>query len=346
MIRISSTSLLALLLATPAMADDTYPKFSADFVVEIENDYTFSSTDPSAELNDTFTTTEGALSLELAKGTSINATVLLEPVQDADNDRFFDDHGLYAEELFLYQDFGSAALTLGKFNPAFGAAWDIAPGIFGVDFAEDYEITERLGGALSIPFDAAGGAHEFTFAAFFADVTVLSNSAFQDRGRTRSQDGGVSNTQSPESFAFSVAGAFGDTGYNAGLQYQSRGEGDAFDQSGVVLGLTQEVSLGGDSAVELLAEAAYFPHFDGAEESALITTLGAAAPVGPVTLSGVYALRDLEGAPADHLATATAEIDLFDGLNAGIGYRYGREESETNHTLGVLLVYEFGVSSQ
>lgn len=346
MIRMSCASVLAILLATPVMADGTYPKFSADFTVEIENDYTFSSTDPSAELNDTFTTTEGAFVLEIIEGTSFNATVLFEPVLDPMDDRFFEDHGLYVEELFFRQDFGGVALTLGKFNPSFGSAWDIAPGIYGVDFAEDYEITERIGGALTTPFEAIGGEHEFSFAVFAADTTFLSNSAIQDRGRTRERDGGVSNTQSLESFTFSLAGLVGDTGYNAGFQYQSRGQGDAFDQSGFVLGLTQAVPLGGDDALELLAEAAYFPHFDGAEESAFVGTLGIAAPVGPVTLSGVYAIRDVEAAPTDHLGTATAEIDLFDGMTAGLGYRYGQEAGETNHTLGVLLVYEFGVSTE
>ncbi len=344
MTRLTGTGLIALLcIGTNAIAQESYPRISGEFAIEIENDYTFSATDNAAELNDLFATVEGALALEFTAQTSLNATLVFEPVQDAVDDRVFEDHGLYAEELFLQHDFDMAALKVGKFNPAFGAAWDIAPGIYGTDFAEDYEIAERIGAGVAIPFDAFEGAHELSMATFFADTTFLSESAFENRGRTTRGAGGVSNTESPESFAVSLAGTFGATGYNAGVQYQTRGEGDAFDQSGFVLGVTHALAFGDDTAVELLAEAAYFPHFDGAEERAFYTSLGAAAPIGPITVSAVYGLRDVENADTDHLATTSAEMEIFDGLSAGLGYRFGREDGETAHTFGALLVYEFGI---
>lgn len=336
--------LAAIVMGTGASAEDGFPKFTADFSVELESDYTFSSTDPAAELIDTYATIGAGLSLEFETGTSLNASLVFEPVLDPVDDRFFEDHGLYVEELFLQQEVEGVVFKLGKFNPLFGAAWDLAPGIYGSGFAEDYELTERIGGEIALPFDAMGAEHELTVAVFAADTTALSESVFQDRGLTRSGSGGVSNTRSPESFAFSLAGAFGDTGYNLGLQYQSKGTGDTHDQSGVVFGLTQAVPIGDDAAMELLAEAAYFPHFDGAEESALIGTIGAAAPIGPVTLSGVYAVRDVEAADTDHLATTTVDFEIYDGVSAGIGYRFGREGGESSHTVGFLIGYEFGVS--
>ena len=344
MIRTTCASLLAAGLTLPAWADETFPNFSADFVIEIQNDYTFSSTDPAAELNDTFATIETALSLAITGEASINATLLFEPVLGPADDRFFEDHGFYAQELFFQYDFGAAALIFGKFNPAFGSAWDIAPGIYGVDFAEDYELTEQIGASLNVPFEAAGGEHEFTLSAFMADRTILSNSAVQDRGRTNGRDGGPANTQSPESIAASLSGAFGGTGYNLGVQYLGEGQGDADNQSGVVLGLTQAIGIG-DGDIELLAEGAYFPHFGGAEASLFVGTFGASVPIGPASLSGVYAVRDAEGAPTDHLATTSVEFEVIDGLTAGLGYRFGREGGETGHTLGALLVYEFGVTA-
>ncbi|MEO1494981.1 MAG: hypothetical protein AAFV19_22785 [Pseudomonadota bacterium] len=346
MIRPTCAAALVCIAATSAFADGHLPVFTADFALELENDFTFSSTDPDAEINDTFATLEGALSLAFSTGTSLNATVLFEPVLDAEDDRFFEDHGLFAQELFLAQEFEGGNVIFGKFNPAFGSAWDLAPGIFGVDFAEDYELTERLGAAITLGFDAFEGEHEFSLAAFSADTTFLSSSAVEDRGRLRGQDGGVSNTQSPASFAVSLAGAFGDTGYNAGVQFQSVAPGEGFNQYGFVGGVTHVIPFSDDNGVELLAEAAFFPDFDGAEEAAFIGTLGAAAPIGPVTLSGVYALRDIEDADTDHLATTTAEMELFDGFTGAVAYRFGREEGESNHTLGVLFVYEFGVSTE
>ncbi len=326
-------------MAGPAAAQDSFPSFSAEFSVELETDYTFSSTDPAAELADTYATIGADLSLAFTAATSLNAGFVFEPVLDPAGDRFFEDHGLYLEQLFLAHEFEGVTLMLGKFNPAFGAAPD-APGIYGADFAEDYELTERIGAAIAVPFEAFGGEHAVNFAVFMADTTFLSDSIFQDRGRTREIDGGVSNTQSPESFALWTESVYGDTGVNFGLQYQSRGQGDLYDQSGVLVGLTQ--GFGEDMPV-LLAEVGYFPHFDGAEESALYGTIGIEAPVGPVTLSGVYAIRDVEATDTDHLVTATAEYGIFENVTAGIGYRFGHEAGENSHTLGVLLAYEFGV---
>ena len=95
-----------------------------------------------------------------------------------------------------------------------------------------------------------------------------------------------------------------------------------------------------------MAEAAFFPHFDGAEGSAFYGTVGGAVPVGPVTFSSVYSLRTSEGVPDDHLATLSAEFEVFDGISAGLGYRFGREGGETSHTVGALFVYEIGYPSE
>lgn len=236
MIRFLTSAAATMLFTATAWADDG-PKFTAEFTLELESDYSFSSTDPAAEISDTYATIETSLGLAFSTGTSLNAVILFEPVLDAVDDRFFEDHGLYIQELFLAQEVAGFELKLGKFGPAFGVAWDDAPGLYGADFAEDYEIAEKLGFAVAFPFEAAGGEHEVAVSAFTADRTVFSNSFFQDRGRTRLSDGGVSNTNGLNSFAFSVSGAFGATGYNAGLQLQSRGQGDTHDQYGFVFGL-------------------------------------------------------------------------------------------------------------
>lgn len=340
------TAMAGTLLVTPALAQESYPSFSADFVFEVQSDQTFSSTDPAAEINNTFATFEAALQLSIASGASINASLVFEPVIDPVDDSFFEDHGLYVEELYFAYEVEGVTLTLGKFNPAFGEAWDTAPGLYGVDFAEDYELTERLGAGIAIPFDAFDGEHELSLAIFAADTTALSDSVIQNRGLTRSNSGGVSNTQSPESAALAIAGGIGDTGYNVGLQYQSKGDGDTDDQFGFVVGVNQAIPFSEDSGAEVLAEIAYFPNSDGGPDSALFGTLGAAVPVGPVTLSGVYSVRDVDNVPTDHLGTVSAEMELVDGLTAGLGYRFGREGGETSHTVGALLVYEIGFSTE
>ncbi|SLN14098.1 hypothetical protein ROA7450_00249 [Roseovarius albus] len=327
------------LTATTANAFET-GRLSGYLSIEIENDWTFDSSDPAAEISDTYTTIESGLSFDFGAGFALNSTLVFEPIRDAEDDRFFEDEGLYAEELFFSKELGTAELKLGKFNPEFGFAWDVAPGIFGADFAEDYEVTERIGGALSVPFSAAGGEHSFSVGVFNADRSILSNSLGARRGQTSLGSGGVSNTNGAESWTANLSGEFSSTVYTLGVQHQAAGEGDTTDQDGAVLGVIQTVETG-STALELLAEVVYFNHYDGGTESATYLNLGVSAPVGPVTLAGVYGLRDIEGASADNLFTVSAEMELFGGITGGLAYRYGDEEGVDSHTLGTLLAYEF-----
>ncbi len=330
----------ALLGATEALSQEASSPFSAEFSFEMQSDFTVNSSAPGEEINNTFATIEGGLSFALTPQTSINSTLVLEQITAPTSDSFLEDHGLYAEELYFAYDFGAAQVVLGKFNPAFGIAWDVAPGIYGVDFAEDYEITEKIGASLTMPFSVGQGAHELTLAIFNADRTVLSESLGENRGRTRLSDGGVSNTDGPESVAVSLSGAFGPTEYNLGLQSQARGVGDVADQTGIVGGLRREFATGA-LPVTVLVEAAYFDNFDGTRDSATFATLGVEAPVGPVTLSAVYALRDVKNLPQDQLTTVSGEIEIADGLTAALAYRYGDEGGVESHTIGALLAKEF-----
>lgn len=333
---------LAALAASPASADGEYPRLEGGIVLEIENDNIVDSDDPTAEINDLYATIEIAPSLRFSEATSLNGTFLFEPIRDPgpNDDRFFEDHGFYVEELYLHHDFGPAAVLAGKFDPAFGFAWDAAPGLYGADFAEDYELTERLGAAIEIPFEFAGGEAAFTLAAFAADRTFLSDSALSNRGDLDEVDGGVSNTDAPESFVAALTGETDAFGWNVGVRRQAKGVGDADDEWGVVAGATTMV--GGELEIELLGEVAFFPDFDGGPDRAFYTTVGVAAPVGPVTLSAVYSLRDVENASTDHLATASAEIEIAEGVTLGAGYRYGHEGGDDSHTIGALFVYELG----
>ncbi|WP_113912432.1 hypothetical protein [Roseovarius dicentrarchi] len=329
---------LALLTAAPALAFE-YGPFTADFSVEIENDSVVDSNNSANEISDTYATIEAAITMALGASTSLNLGLTFEPITDALRDRAFEDHGLYAEEFFLNHDFGPAEVILGKFNPAFGVAWDEAPGIFGADFAEDYQLTEQIGGAVLIPFDIGASQNAVSFALFNADRSILSKSLGRQRGSSSLPAGGVGNTSGPESFAIAVNGALGDTTYNLGVQSLARGAGDTHDQRGAVLGVAHTYDLG--RPVALLAEMAYFTDFGGTSTAAKYGTVGLAAPFGPVTVSGVYSSRKVDGARMDHLATLTGEMELATNLFGSLGYRYGREGPDKTHTIGTVIAYEF-----
>lgn len=318
----------------------SYPRITGGVSIEVEDDYTFDSDDNTAEINDLYNTTEAALSLEFSEATRISASLTFEPIRDPgpNDDREFEDQGLYLEELYLFHDFGPASAVAGKFNPAFGFAWDIAPGLFGTDFAEDYELTEKIGGGVAIPFTLGGGEAALVVAAYMADRTVFSDSLGANRGNLDEKDGGVSNTDAPESFMVALTGENAGVDYNLGIRRQAKGKGDDKDEFGFVAGAH---SAFGDMGIEGFGEIAYFPNFEGTRDDAFYTSLGVAAPVGPVTLSAVYSLRDSENAPTDHLATVSAEYEIVEGFSVGAGYRYAREGKIDNHTVGAVFAYEF-----
>lgn len=330
---LSGTALACFPLLVSA-EDGNGSNVSAEITIEIQNDYNFESDDPLAEFNDTFATITGAFSYSFGAGSSINATALIEPVRDPTDDRFFEDHGFYFEELFYAHEFRGVEFILGKYNPAFGFAWDAAPGIYGVDFAEDYQILERLGAAVNIP--VLGGDHVFQFAVFQADRTILSDSVGTERGQTNILSGGVSNTNGPESFSATLTGEFGDTAYNLGFQHQARGVGDVRDQNGVVGGVIHSFN-----SFEMLGEVAFLHGFEGTPNDALYVTTGVSVPIGPVSLSGVFSLRDIETMPTDRLFTVAGEIELLDNVTASLGYRFGDEGGADTQTLGTLIVVEF-----
>lgn len=327
------------LMTTPPAAALEYGSLIAEVTVEIENDPIFKSTDPANEISDTYATIEAAITLAIGASSSLNASLVFEPITDAADDRFFEDHGLYAEELFFNHDFGAGELILGKFNPAFGVAWDEAPGIFGADFADDYQLTEQLGGAVLIPFAIGASENILSVALFNADRTILSDSLGRVRGQNSIAAGGVGNTNGPESIVIAMNGALGDTAYNIGVQRLARGAGDTHDQTGAVLGVAHTYDPG--IPVSLLAEAAYYNDFGGMGASELYSTVGVAAPIGPVTVSGTYSARDVSGARTDHLATVSGEMELAPGLFGSLGYRWDREGADKNQTIGTLISYEF-----
>ena len=187
----------------------------------------------------------------------------------------------------------------------------------------------------------ANGEHALSFAVFNADRSVLSKSLGRKRGPNALNAGGVSNTDDPELFALSLAGILGDTSYNVGVQKLARGVGDVSDQTGAVFGLTHDFAGSGALPAQVLAEVAYFDTFGGARDSATTAILGAATQLGEGTLSAVYAVRDVDNLPKDHLATVSYEMALTDSLSSTIGYRFGREGWDKNKTTGSVFVYEF-----
>lgn len=362
-----------LLVALPAIASaqeaeplpvlSPFPRLSVEGLAEVQTDARFATSPDGSETTDTYVTFGTDVALETAEGTGLFATFTFEPIETGVEDRLpFEDHALYVERLFLRYEADVAAVRAGKFGVRFGAAFDDAPGLYGADFALDYEFAERLGFDLSAPFSAFGGDHEAVLSLFTADTTPLSRSIITDRGRLRRSDGGPANTGTLDSFAASIVGAFGDVVYNAGFIRQARaddgasapvfvtshrrGGGDRKAETGGVLGLLLPLLADEEDQVDLLAEGAFFDGYDGLDRQAFIGTVGLSWITGPWTVSAVAATRSISsGGSDDLLLTAGLDYAITDSLTAAAAYRWGDEDGVESHTVGVYLGWAFGYSS-
>ena len=357
--RLATAAACALLVAFSAPAGaqeaDAPPLIEGTVLFELQNDYAFDSDDPAAEINDLFTTIEAALALNINEFISIQSLFVVEPVLDPApfDDRFFEDHGGYFEELYLQFAFGNFRIFGGKFDASFGTAWDKAPGIYGVDFAEDYELVERVGGGIAVSGQhMTFGDVTVTANVFFADTSVLSESIFTNRGRVRVTDGGASNTESLESVSLTLDGenvaSIPDFTYHLGYRHQAAGAGDAGDEDGFVAGFTKGFMMADGNKLETIVEGVYLDQADGGPDDLYYLTAGAAYLFGPWNVSGSYTLRetDVVGGPdvTDHLAQLTAGYEFQSGVTLDAGYRYAREDDVETHIIGVLLTYEYDVA--
>lgn len=320
------------------------PTLEWEALTELQMDSTVSSTDPAAELTDVYTTLEGGALLHVLPWLRFGAHATFEPVEDPTDDRFMEDLGLYLDEAFVEADALGASFRAGKIHPDFGFAWDLAPGIYGVDFAEDYEVAEQIGVGTAIPLgELPGGEVALSASIFFADTTVLSESLFTNRGRLRKSDGGAGNTESLESFALALTGGAGEgTTWSVGMRRLAAGQGDPEDEWGFVAGAIHEQPLTEDVTLLVMGEGVYLSHAGGGLDDARYLTVGGGVAWGDWGVTATYALRDFDHAPTDHLGTVSLDYAVTEEATLSAAYRLGREGSETSHTIGLLLSAEFG----
>ena len=356
------TALGALLAAAsvasaPALADEElFPRIEGEIPIEIQNDNTFDSDNRDDELNDLYTTIEPAISIRFTELFSLETGLVLEPVLDPDprDDRFFEDEGLYVETLFLQFATDDFSIFAGKINPTFGVAWDMAPGVYGTDLAEDYELTERIGfgGSVTLGSEEAG-SHTLTANTFFADTSFLSESIITERPRNRKSSGGVSNTEDLSSFSVTLDGELpfisDTTGYHLGVVSQEGGVGDPEDELGFAVALFSEFALGEETAIAPIVEYVHQSDAGGADEDRDYVTIGAALTHGPWNFSVSDTIRNIDpagGADSDDNQIQVSGGYAFEnGLTFDVGYKHLEDGGNESNTIGALLTYTIPFSA-
>ena len=344
----------ASVLPWDAAADS--PALTADFVTELQYENGIGPDTAKPQSDYLFTTIEAGLSLNLTERLAVESVVLVEIFDDPvpGDDSLFQDHGLFAEELKLAYHGDSWSAFAGKFNAAFGMGWDLGPGIWGVDFPEDYEVAEKIGFGGSKTFGSEEtGLHTLHASLYQADRSVLSESLLDNRGRVRLADGGATNTDGLESFTLSLTGedALGKSGLGYHLAYRSHAHGDAdfnaVREDAFVASLFGLVPFG-DAELEGVIEGAYISNSEGSADDVSYLTIGGTAFYAEswnTALSVTFRTTHLPGGAdiSDHRFQATTGYVWDSGVSFDFGYRFSREDGANDHTIGFLMAYEFSL---
>lgn len=349
---------LVFFLPAAAMAQESdwgfKPSLSGEISAETQGEWTYAADDDNerwrlgGEAN-------AYLTLGLTERIALETSLMFEQVEDheAGEDDFFENHGAYVEELKLTWTGEALSAFAGKYNPAFGIAWDRAPGIWGDEFAGDYEMTERLGAGGGARFGGGSwGMHAVTAGAFFADTSFLSDSLGKSRGNLDLSDGGASNTEDLSSLAVALdsEGMAGVQGLSthAALRHQSEGDEDSAgeNETGYALGASYSFPVQERYEVALTGEYAGFDNFDAVREDRTYLTLG-----GEVTIDGKWTAHttwtgretEINGAEddSDDMMTFGGGYRFDNGIKLDGGYLYKQESDIDSHTVGTKLSYDF-----
>ncbi|WP_109464648.1 porin [Albibacillus kandeliae] len=320
-------------LAAPAWAQDS--RFTWEGSLEFDAEKVYDSDDAANEIHDVYPTITFGARYRFTNVVSAFGALTIEPVLDATEDREFDDVGLYFDELGLTFDFDALSISVGKLHPAFGVAWDAAPGYFGTTFGEDYELSEQIGAMAD--YDA-GAAGVFSLAVFYADDTKLSESWGTNRGRNSSDDGGAGNTGELDNVALQWAKEFGSTTVTIGARMLSAGTGDPEDERGYAAAVSHDFGSG----LSLLAEVAQFSNYGGGTDDATYATLGGAYTTGPWTYSAVYSQRDIDNATKDTMSTVGLNYTFANGLDIGGALALFEEDEVQSKSVGLSVAFPLG----
>ena len=297
--RVIAASILVTAVSTPVtplgLADNLTPIVWGGVVkLSAQTDHTFDRSADHGSLTNTYSEPEVEWYANFGQHFSLNGLFKMEQVRDPDSTGWFQDEGLWTDQLYATVALDPVRIYVGKIHPRFGVAWDVAPGLYGTDLAEDYEIAEKIGFGAALDVRRFG-LHTLAVEAFQADTSFLSNSVINRPriddprlvrvGRARLSDGGIGNTGSPDNYAVTLRGGgiprLDGLSYNVGVATQRGSDvGGELDERSYVAGLQWEFPLTSRITVVPIFEWARVENQGGADLRADYYTAGAAFELG------------------------------------------------------------------
>ena len=330
----------------------SYPNISGNWLFETQLEHGYKSDNKNNERTNLFGRSELSPTLRLNENFYIDGVLVLEPTKDSKpgTNTFFDQESMFIERLKVNYENGPWGAFAGKTNPNFGIGWDYGRGIWGEDFAEDYEITQKVGFGGSYTLDTPkAGSHKLTATTFFADHSFLSGTAISRNDRVRLSDGGASNTGDLSSYVVSLEGEkvanVENLKYKLGYRHLSKGDASTGgDENGVIGDVGYIIPVSDNLQFDTLVEYTKINNFDSNDEDRQYAYANVIARIyQDWNITAGYTARKIE-APStadvnDHLFQLTGGYDFGNGLTLEAGWRNSEEANVDTNILGGLARY-------
>ena len=339
-------AMLAAIAAAPvALAQDIDPEdISQQGAVELTLDHADTGEDVLAA------TINYGLAVRFAEGWTVQLDAVLEPVVDPAGDEAFEGEDAFIETLSL--QYAGEAFTVygGKINPVFGSAADVAPGLYGVEAGESYQITEALGVGGDISLTSMlnlDGEHVLSAALFSADRSALSGSLGGLREELELADGGLANTEGLKSVALSIDGVLANgLGYTLGHRRLATDTPGETDENTTVLGVNYAWPEDSGLDLAVMAEVAASRNADGVDGANRdFYTAGGTLGLGDWFVNAIASGWN-ENATAGDLDVRKLELSvgraLAETLVLEVGVQDVRESGASATVIGARLAWELG----
>ena len=338
-------TLAAIAAAPAALAQDTDAEnISQQGAVELTLDHADAGEDVLAA------TINYGLAVRFAEGWTVQLDAVLEPVVDPAGDGAFEGEDAFIETLSLQYAGEGFTVYGGKINPVFGGAADVAPGLYGVEAGESYQITEALGVGGDISLTSMlnlDGEHVLSAALFSADRSALSGSLGGLREELELADGGLANTEGLKSVALSIDGVLANgVGYTLGhRRLATDTPGETYENT-TVLGVNYAWPEDSGLDLAVMAEVAASRNADGVDGANRdFYTAGGTLGLGDWFVNAIASGWN-ENATAGDVDVRKLELSvgraLAETLVLEVGVQDVRESGASATVIGARLCWEFG----
>lgn len=341
---------ILLIAAFPLRAEDSYPRVSGEFVLYLEDDLMTAAPTPGEEVNDVTATGYLYSELHLSPRWQVRNEIKYDVVSTAARDRILGGHAAWVRQLNVAYSAPGWSLYAGKFSPAFGFAFDYAPGLYGTYFAEDYRITERLGFGGSI--DLAPDNHTLGLATYSTDTTFLSEVVgarktlddplvYRPR-RIKRDQGGAGNAAFPASWIATLSGEESALRYHLAVTYQKPGRDGVAHELGGAATVWLTPDLGPRQVLQFIGEVVHFENYNGGAADRTLATGTIRYELVGITAALAATTRNIhQPGPNtfEHIVSTAVGYRLTDDILFEVGWRRSREGGGVYKTVGALLTY-------